>query len=347
MSVTTHSRFESIGVHLPRRAQSTDELLQQCATPVPLEDLTGIRSRRVCGDDEDSVSLAVAAARDCLSRSRHRAEDLDIVIFTSISRVHSDAPRMSFEPSMAGLVKRAIGARRAIHLDVSNACAGFMSGVQIVDRMIKSGVVRTGLVVSGEKITPIAATAAHEVTDARDPQVASLTVGDSGAAVVIDRSDDEADRIHHIELVTSAAFSTLCYGMPSDRWAGMAMYADNRAMHARDRIQLWPRFQMDVLAKEGATFESEHYDFVVQHQVGALAMHLFCRVGAAMFRAPMPESLSVVEEFGNTATTSHVLVLHQALHQGRVQGKKVLLVPAASGIVVGFVSATLSSVRVA
>ena len=344
-----YARVESIGVSLPATRQSTSELLArvQCETPIPLEEFTGIRNRRVCGDDEDSLGLAVAAAQDCLSRSRYRADEIDIVIFTSISRALCDRPRMSFEPSMAGLVKRAIGARNATHFDVSNACAGMTTGVQIVDRMIKAGVVRNGLVVSGERITPIAVAASAEITDPRHQQVASLTVGDAGAAVVVDVSDSPADRIHHIELLTSAEFSDLCFGMPSETQPGMAMYADNRAMHARERVQLWPRFQKDFLARHGATFASEQYDFIVQHQVSALAIHLFSRCGAQVFGQPMPESLSVVEEFGNTATTSHYLVLHQALKEGRLNGAKVLLVPAASGIVVGFVSATMSSLKVA
>jgi 3-oxoacyl-[acyl-carrier-protein] synthase-3 len=113
-----------------------------------------------------------------------------------------------------------------------------------------------------------------------------------------------------------------------------------------DRV-LTDHFQKDFLARHGATFASEQYDFIVQHQVSALAIHLFSRCGAQVFGQPMPESLSVVEEFGNTATTSHYLVLHQALKEGRLKGGKVLLVPAASGIVVGFVSLTMSSLKVA
>ena len=38
---------------------------------VDLERLTGIRERRVSDGKEDSLSLAVAAARDCLDRSRN------------------------------------------------------------------------------------------------------------------------------------------------------------------------------------------------------------------------------------------------------------------------------------
>jgi 3-oxoacyl-[acyl-carrier-protein] synthase-3 len=349
-SGVTHTRFESVGVCLPAATVSTGDLVSRlaCGEAVPLQEYTGIRSRRVCRDDEGSLDLALGAAADCLSRSRYRPDDLDLIVSCSIARVRLGPPRVAFEPSLASVIKRALGARRAIHFDVANACAGMMTGVQLADRLIKAGRARNALIVSGERITPIAQTALTEIAHARDAQVASLTVGDAGAAVVVDASPGPHDRIHHIELVTSAAYAQLCFGKPSDRQPGMAMYADNRAMHTRDRVQLWPRFQGDVLAQRGASFADERYDHVVHHQVSVLAMDLFSRFGAAVFRAPVPDFFSIVEEHGNTATTSHFLALHAALRTGRFRpGDKVLFVPAASGIVVGFVSATMSSLSVA
>jgi 3-oxoacyl-[acyl-carrier-protein] synthase-3 len=58
----------------------------------------------------------------------------------------------------------------------------------------------------------------------------------------------------------------------------------------------------------------------------------------------MPESLAVVSEYGNTSSTSHFLVLHE--HLKNRPGGKFLLVPAASGVVTGCLSATISSLEV-
>ena len=48
--------IESVGLHLPANAVSTDEILRGCKNPVqfPLELLSGIRSRRMAGDDGSS-----------------------------------------------------------------------------------------------------------------------------------------------------------------------------------------------------------------------------------------------------------------------------------------------------
>ncbi|WP_260848525.1 3-oxoacyl-ACP synthase III family protein [Streptomyces sp. SLBN-118] len=315
-----------------------------------LAKITGMMERRVADDalesPEDSLTMAVAAARDCLERSRYAAGEIDVVISCSISRL-ADGRRLQFEPSFAFRIAGELGAFKAIHFDVSNACAGMTTGVLLLDRMIRSGAVRNGLVVSGEQITPIAFTAAREMEDSRDEQFASMSVGDSAAAVVMDCAVDERDIIHDVELMTCSQYSHLCLGMPSDDTGGLAMYTNNKEMHAQDRLSLWPAFHRDQLAERGSTFAGEGYDFVIQHQVGSRFVDFINLVGRRQFGVPMPQSLSVLDRFANTATTSHYLVLHQALAEGWIpKGSKVLMVPAASGVVTGFLSATVSSLEV-
>jgi 3-oxoacyl-[acyl-carrier-protein] synthase-3 len=340
--------MESLGVYLPPTVRSTQQIVESMTNPplFSLEEITGIKNRRVYSEGDDSFQFALRAARDCLSRSRYSASELDVVIVPSISR-SMNGKMMCFEPSFAALLARELGAHTAIHFDLSNACAGMMTGVYILDRMIKAGVVRNGLVVSGERITPIAEVAVKEISEPLDAQFGSLTVGDSGAAVIVDRAESEEDKIHYVELMTCAEYSHLCIGKPSDKNIGPALYTNNQEMHKKDRVQMWPRMHSDLLKKMGKTFAEEKFDYIVQHQVGAKAIRNFTKVGAAIFEAEMPESLSVVEELGNTATTSHFVVLYEHLRQKRLKkGAKVLLVPAASGLVTGCVSVTISSLTV-
>ncbi|MEU9131379.1 3-oxoacyl-[acyl-carrier-protein] synthase III C-terminal domain-containing protein [Kitasatospora sp. NPDC048540] len=346
------SRFEALGAYMPPTVRSTGELLASVtAMPdVDLERITGVAERRVYDPrpeaGEDSFGLALKAARDALGHSRYDPADLDVVVSASITRF-KDGDDFYFEPSFAGMLAKELGARRAVHFDVSNACAGMMTGVHLLDRMIRSGAVRTGLVVSGEQATRVAETAAREIADSYDPQFASLSVGDSAAAVVLDRAVDDADRIHYIDLMTCAEYAHLCLGMPSDRTEGIALYTDNRQMHKQDRLRMWPAFHRDQLAKLGRTFADEEFDYIVQHQVGTRFVEYANRTGEAEFGTPMPHSLSVVEEFGNTATTSHFLALQRHLKAGTARrGARYLLVPAASGLVTGALSATITHLGV-
>jgi 3-oxoacyl-[acyl-carrier-protein] synthase-3 len=318
-------------------------------TPLNLEKVSGVRMRRVCGTDEygnreDSYTLASAAAREALENSDYAAADLDVIISCSITRVRADD--YFLEPSFAAMLRTELGAPRAIHFDVSNACAGMMTGILVLDRMIRSGVARRGLVVSGEHITPISDTAVREISEKYDPQYASLTVGDAGAAVVLDASEtDEA--IDYVELNTSAAFAELCIGMPSDKSPGIALYTDNRALHNESRYLLWTTHQRDYLAGRGSTFADEKYDYLIYHQFSGPAVEFAGAIAEREFDSGMPPAIMVLDKYGNTASTAHFVVLHDALKQRRLApGSRVLMVPAASGVVSGFLSITLGSLRV-
>jgi 3-oxoacyl-[acyl-carrier-protein] synthase-3 len=346
------SRFEGFGGYLPAAVRTTSDLVRelQLSSPLPVQAVTGVAQRRVYDPrpeaGEDSFGLALRAARDALDKSRYTAADIDVVICACIIRI-KDGDDLYFEPSFAGMLARELGAEHALHFDVSNACAGMMTGVYLVDRMIRAGLVRTGLVVSAEQATRIAQTASRELTGVRDPQFASLSVGDSAAAVVLDRSVDEADRIHYVEMMTCAGYTDLCFGMPSERSEGLAMYTASGRMQHEDRIRTWAAYHRDRLAERGSTFGGEGFDYVIHHQVSTRVIGKLNAVGAEVLGSAMPASLSVVEKYGNCASTSHFVTLREHLRAGTArQGSKFLLVPAASGLVFGVLSATISNLGV-
>ena len=88
------------------------------------------------GDGEDSFTHA-GAARDCLERSSRGPEDVDVLINASITK-YSGGLSHRFEPPLSLSLKEALrGPRRAISFDLSNACAGMMTGVFILNDFIR------------------------------------------------------------------------------------------------------------------------------------------------------------------------------------------------------------------
>ena len=122
------SKFESIGAYTPEKVVSTKELMNKIKnrTPLDLERITGIKNRRVRSECESSLSIAIAAAEDCLRVSKYKAEDLDIIINTSITRFQ-EAYTFFLDPPFSLMIKRAINAHNAMNLDITNACAGMMT----------------------------------------------------------------------------------------------------------------------------------------------------------------------------------------------------------------------------
>ncbi|MGV9817167.1 3-oxoacyl-ACP synthase III family protein [Nocardia xishanensis] len=342
------TRFESIGAYTPTTVRSTEDLTAELAVPKSwdLERITGIRNRRVYDRSPDryesSFDLALRAIADCLHHSGYAADELDVIVSASITRTRG-REIFCYAPSFAVMLGRAIGADAARCFDVSNACAGMFTAVMVLDRMIKAGVVRNGLVVSGEQITPIAETAVREISQPYDPQFASLTVGDAACAVVLDGRGDDDDEIHYVELMTAADGAEHCLGMPSDVTGGMAMYTDNRAMQNEARYQQGIDRLSDFLTETGRSWESEKYDYWIHHQFSAPAIDYISDLTERHFGTPMPQKLNVLREYGNTASTSHFLVLHEHLAQQKIpKGSKILMIPAASGIVSGYLATTIS-----
>ncbi|WP_433663187.1 3-oxoacyl-ACP synthase III family protein [Nocardia sp. CA-128927] len=342
------TRFESIGSYTPETIRSTEELIDSLAVPrsLDLERITGIKNRRVYDSHPDryesSFELALRAIDDCLRHSDYTAAELDIVISASITRTRGKEI-FCYAPAFALMLGNAIGATSARHFDVSNACAGMMTGVLVLDRMIKAGVVRNGLVVSGEQITPIAETAVREISKPYDPQFAALTVGDAAVAVVLDGRGDDHDEIHYVELMTAAEGAEHCLGMPSDQSAGIALYTDNRAMQNEGRYLQAIRRLDTFLQETGRTWEGEKYDYWIHHQFSGPVIEYLGHLTEQHFGTPMPQALNVLEDFGNTASTSHFLVLHEYLGQQKIpKGSKILMIPAASGLVSGHLAATIS-----
>ena len=339
------NRFESIGVYTPSNIVSTQELIDKMkvAPLFDLEKLTGIKNRRYRSKEEDSFSIALAAAKDCLKHSSYKATDIDIIIYASISKF-KDGFKYVFEPSFSGYLRNEIGATNAINYDILNACAGMLTGAYILDSMIKAGIVRNGMVISGECITPIADTAIKEISEPIDEQFASLTVGDAGAAFIMDRSPNEDEGIDYIEFVTLAEYSNFCFGMPSAKHEGVAMYTKAIELH-NVGLKSLPLLIRDLIFNK-YNLSSSDYDYAIPHQTSMRAIQTGMKRCSEYFN-PLPEILYVIQDFGNTASTSHFVVLYNHMKEKRLKEKsRMILLSGASGIVMGFLGMTIKSLEV-
>jgi 3-oxoacyl-[acyl-carrier-protein] synthase-3 len=330
------SRFESIGMRLPEQRVTTRELMAGTRhhTRIDLERLTGIREHRMCGPDETSLSLAIDAARDCLSRSRYTGADLDMVISASITR-YVDGTTHRFEPPLSLAIKQAIGAPAATSFDVSNACAGMLTGVFLLNDFIRRGVIRRGMVVSGERITGLGSNAARHIRSILSLQLASLTLGDGGAAVIVDRAPDASAGILLAGFTTLAGYSRLCVGMPAWHHPGAQMYTRARKIH-EVAMSDGPALIGDALSQ--TDFRIGDVDWLIPHQTSVRAIRSGERAIAAQLGG-VPKHIAVtVDELGNTASTTLFIALHRYLTEGRFHaGDKILLLSVASGLEVGVV----------
>lgn len=344
-----NTRFESIGVYLPEKVVTTQELIDQMENKpqFDLEDLTGVKERRWRAENEDSKTLAITAAQRCLGNSQYEAKDIDVIISCSITRFKNAF--FQLEPALSKDMKNALGLRTsAINFDITNACAGMMTGVYVLSSMIKSGAVKTGMVVSGECITPISETAVKEICEIIDPQFASLTVGDSSAACILDKAVNGNEGIKVFELCCMSEYSDLCFGMPSEKSNGVAMYTDAINIH-KEVIERMPALMAHYLEK--LDMSADDFDFIIPHQTSSRAIKTAMDLCVPIFRKPpsnfFPEVLVSLDRYGNTSSTSHFVVLYDYLKQGKIKpGARILFIVMASGIILGIVPVTIGNLEV-
>jgi 3-oxoacyl-[acyl-carrier-protein] synthase III len=330
--------IESIGAYLPEKAVTTQEIVAGCARPLrfPLERMSGIQSRRVAGGEEFSVDLARKAALDCLARSRHSRDDVDLLICCNISRL--DAPSLtSFEPSTAARLRGELNLDRAATFDVNNACAGMFTGLYVAAAFLETGAVRNAMIVSGEYISHLSETAQREIDGFLDPRLACLTLGDAGAAVMVTRTDAGHAGFREFDLYTLGRYANYCIGQESERSPG-------RAIMLTDAVKL-----SAVLVKEAVAhgihvqrrggWPPDGFDYLIPHQTSRTTLQDAARETNRLYEREVWNTSNVVNNVqhrGNTASTSHFVAVMDWIQSGRLQaGDHVVFSITGSGVTIG------------
>ena len=143
---------------------------------------TGIRERRIAGKDMATSDLATKAALMALKSSNLTAQELDMIIVSTVT------PDMNFQ-STACLVQRNIGAVNASAFDLEAACAGFIYGMVVAAQFIKTSVCRYAMVIGAECLS--------KFVNWKDRNTCVL-FGDGAGAVILGRVEDDYGILSHI-----------------------------------------------------------------------------------------------------------------------------------------------------
>jgi len=339
MTEPRNTIIESLGVYLPRKMVTSREVLATCRKKIsfPMEELTGIRSTQRAGDDEFAIDLAKKAVSDCLSRSCCEPKDIDLIVCCNISRYDAPGFHYMFEPSTAIQLKKYFGFESAMAFDVSNACPGMFTGTMIVDRLIKMGAIKRGLVVSGEYISHLTRTAQLELERVRDPRLACLTLGDAGAALILEKARDDTVGFHRIELYTESCFSELCTAkVTAQKHGGAIMYTDAARLGPLAAVRAMAH-SLATLKKHGWSVDAVQH--LIPHQTSRKTFVDMANELNRMFKKEGWAETIIVDNLahrGNTASTSHFVAVMDHIANGRIQtGDNVVFSIAGSGLTVG------------
>jgi len=338
--IETFSRIESIGIKEPSGSLTTKDLVDSMKfkLPIDLEKLTGIHERKICMEGENSYTLGLGAIKDCLNHSEIDGKDIEMIIWCSISRSMGE-DTIIYEPALSLMIKQEMGAYSAINFDISNACAGMMTGVYLVDDFIRKGIVKNGLVVSGEYISAISDNAKENVRTIASPQLASLTVGDVGAAVIIEKTKKGETGLKIGDFVTLSQYSKLCIGRPCKKRTGAIMKTKAKMIH---RVAISDSPPIIDLSFRSTGMKPEEIDYMIPHQTSERSIMSGVRSMSKRWGVSPKNIVLNLKEYGNTASTTHFLALYKYLKEKRMQkGDNIMLISFASGLIIGIMFFTM------
>ncbi|MCA6462067.1 MAG: ketoacyl-ACP synthase III [Chitinophagaceae bacterium] len=140
------ARIAGIGMYVPEQVVSNQDLTNYMDTSDEwIQERTGIRERRYAHrTQETTTTMGVQAARQAIERAGTTAEEIDFIIFATLS------PDYYF-PGCGVLLQRAMNMREIGALDIRNQCSGFIYALSVGDQFIRSGMYRNILIVGSEK----------------------------------------------------------------------------------------------------------------------------------------------------------------------------------------------------
>lgn len=182
--------------------------------PGMLESLAGITERRWWPVGTGFVDGAIEAGAKAIAAAGVDPQQIGLMINTSVCRDH-------LEPSVAVRIHHELGMpTHCLNFDLTNACLGFVNGMQLAATMIDAGQIDYALIVDGEdsrgtQESTLSRLAADDAT-AEDllGEFASLTLGSGAAAMVLGRASEHPEGHKVVGGVSRAATENheLCVG---------------------------------------------------------------------------------------------------------------------------------------
>ncbi len=173
------SKIAGIGMYVPKNVVTNQDLTKYMDTNDEwIQERTGIKERRYAHrTEETTTTMAVEAARIAIERAGTTAEEIDFIVFATLS------PDYYF-PGCGVLLQRAMKMKEIGALDVRNQCSGFVYALSVADQFIKTGMYKNILVIGSEKHS-------FGLDFSTRGRNVSVIFGDGAGAVVLQPTEDK------------------------------------------------------------------------------------------------------------------------------------------------------------
>ncbi len=339
------AKITGVGSYLPERVVTNQEVIGILAdksraylSPADLETLVskaahkleraGNHTRRWCAPDQWCTDIAALASRKALERAGIGAGELDLIIFTGMSKAF-------VEPATAHVLRNELGATRADVIDTQDACTSFAKSLHIADSLIRAGRCERVLVAVGERTFDWADFRCKTIEELRW-KFGSLTIGDAAGAVVLEATEDPVytDDPLHFDLdvhIISGTHAHCHIGLNHSLGERYRLFSNSSAL-VRTAMQASTELMIRRLKRE-PELAKQHFDLLLFHDIGAFIGEQVLP-GVRMLLTGIPEHYdSFYAETGNIASASFPIGLDRAFEAGELErGQLVIFGCPAAGV---------------
>lgn len=319
------SKISGLGYYVPENIVTNDDLSKIIDTSDEwIQERTGIKERRhvVKGSGETTTTMGVKASQIAIERSGVAKEDIDFIVFATIS------PDYYF-PGPGVMLQKELGLKTVGALDIRNQCSGFVYALSIADQYIKTGMYKHILIVGSE----LQSLGLDMTTRGRS---VSVIFGDGAGAAVISRSADAGQGVlstHlHSEGEHAKELSVLAPGM-GGRWV-TDILADNDP----NDESYFPYMNGQFVFKNAVVRFSEviheglaannlqvsDIDMLIPHQAN-LRISQFIQ---KKFGLSDDQVFNNIQKYGNTTAASIPIALTEAWELGKIKSGDVVVLAA-------------------
>ena len=323
-----HSKITGLGFYVPDNVVTNDDLSKLMDTNDEwIQERTGIKERRhIIRGEDTTTSMGVKAAKIAIERSKITKEDIDFIVFATISPdYYFPGPGVALQKE---LELKTIGA-----LDIRNQCSGFIYALSIADQYIKTGMYKNILVVASE-----VQSLGLDMTDRG--RAVSVIFGDGAGAIILSREEDTTKGVlstHlHSEGEHAKELSVVAPGM-GGRWV-----TDIIAENNPDDVSYFPYMNGQLVFKNAIVRFSEviseglqannlqvsDIDLFIPHQAN-LRISQFIQ---HKFQLRDDQVYNNIQKYGNTTAASIPIALTEAWELGKIkEGDLIVLAAFGSG----------------
>lgn len=315
------SRIIETGSYLPELVISNDDLAKIVDTSDEwIRSRTGVQERRITSG-ENTSDISTKAALQIIERAGISPSDIELLIVGTCSADYN-------VPSVACMVQKAIGADNAVAFDLTAACSGFMFGLSVADKYIRSGVYENALVIGAEVLS--------KMVDWSERSTCVL-FGDGAAGAYLKKTDTAGIICEEIGS-SGKNYEALTAGhMPAANAfndVAPATGFDMVKMDGREVFKFATRKVsksiLQLLEKSGVA--ADEIKYVVPHQANARIIEVVAKkVGMSLEKFYLN-----MDRTANTSAASIPIALHEINEKGMLKrGDKIILTGFGGGLTWG------------